>query len=241
MTFDIRFSPACPGKMGLSIIIGVSLLILGNCLAENATTTEKVPVEKLKVEVYYETLCGDSKRFITRQLYPVKTSSLGEYFDVEFVPYGKATTTGSSGSYGFTCQHGQKECDGNKMHACALKHVNSTELKVEFIHCSMSTKSPPKSLPECAEKLQVNTTDIEACIEGEEGDELLASNGRQTHALRPKLYFVPWIRYNKVFTEENLENSQHNFKSVLCAELKKSEVNPPECEATVEKWGARRA
>jgi len=193
------------------------------------------------VEVYYETLCGDSKRFITRQLYPVKKSSLGEYFDVEFVPYGKASTTGASGSYEFICQHGHKECDGNKMHACALKHINSTELKVEFIHCSMSSKSPPKALPECAEKLEINSTSIEACIAGEEGNELLASHGRQTHALRPKLYFVPWIRYNKAFTEDNLENSQDNFKSVLCAELKKSEVNPPECEATIDKSGARRA
>jgi len=171
----------------------------------------------------------------------VKKSSLGEYFDVEFVPYGKATTTGSSGSYEFTCQHGQKECDGNKMHACALKHINSTELKTEFIHCSMSAKSPPKALPECAEKLEINATNIEACVGGEEGNELLAISGRQTHALRPRLHFVPWIRYNKVFTEDNLEHSQDNFKSVICAELKKSEVNPPECEATVEKWGARRA
>jgi len=98
-----------------------------------------------------------------------------------------------------------------------------------------------KSLEECAEKLEIDTTNIKACVGGEEGNELLASNGRHTHALRPRLHFVPWIRYNKVYTEENLENSQDNFKGVLCAELKKSEVNPAECEATVEKWGARRA
>jgi len=41
--------------------------------------------------VYYETLCPDSKRFIKNQLYPVKKSSLGQSFDVQLVPYGKAT------------------------------------------------------------------------------------------------------------------------------------------------------
>lgn len=46
--------------------------------------------ERLKVSVYYETLCGDSKRFIKNQLYPVKKSALGKYFDIDFVPYGKA-------------------------------------------------------------------------------------------------------------------------------------------------------
>jgi len=46
--------------MRLLIIVCVTFLVLGNSLAENetTTTTEKVPVEKLKVEVYYETLCG---------------------------------------------------------------------------------------------------------------------------------------------------------------------------------------
>jgi hypothetical protein len=79
----------------------------------------------MKVSVYYETLCGDSKRFIKTQLYPVKKSSLGQYFDVELVPYGKAMvkktqtygtityfisiflflqTTSTSDSYIFSCQ-----------------------------------------------------------------------------------------------------------------------------------------
>lgn len=73
------------------------------------------------------------------------------------------------------------------------------------------------------------------------GSELLAQNGEKTHALRPTLYFVPWITYNDKFTDSNLQDSQHSFKSVVCKELKNNGVSANECEATVEKWGSRRA
>jgi len=186
--------------------------------------------KKLKVSVYYETLCGDSKRFIRSQLYPVKTSPLGEHFDVELVPYGKASTVKvSETSYSFECQHGKPECDGNKMHACAIKHINSTELALDFITCSMRTSYPPTSLSECSEKLGIDTTNIKACADSFEGQELLAANGKQTHALSPKLYFVPWITYNDVFTEDNLQNSQTNFNSVVCEELSSLGVEGPDC------------
>ena len=44
----------------------------------------------MTVQVYYESLCPDSIRFIKNQLMPTY-EKLGNYFDVEFVPYGKAS------------------------------------------------------------------------------------------------------------------------------------------------------
>ena len=43
----------------------------------------------LKVGVYFESLCPDSKAFITTQLYPTM-AKLGKYLDISFVPYGNA-------------------------------------------------------------------------------------------------------------------------------------------------------
>jgi len=186
--------------------------------------------KKLKVAVYYETLCGDSKRFIRSQLGPVKKSAIGNHFDVELVPYGKASTVKvSPTSYSFECQHGKPECDGNKMHACAIKHIDSPELAMDFIRCSMSTSYPPTSLSECSQKLEIDSTKIKACSDSFEGEELLAANGNKTHALSPKLYFVPWITFNGEFTEDNLQNSQSNFKNVVCDELSTLGVNESEC------------
>lgn len=45
--------------------------------------------EQTLVSVYYESLCPDSIRFITTQLYPT-FQQLSLYFNVNFVPYGKA-------------------------------------------------------------------------------------------------------------------------------------------------------
>ena len=43
----------------------------------------------VQVQVYYETLCPYSIEFISQQLYPT-FQNLGQYLDIEFIPYGNA-------------------------------------------------------------------------------------------------------------------------------------------------------
>ena len=45
--------------------------------------------EELNIQVYYESLCPDSIRFITEQLYPVY-QTLGKYMNIEFIIFGNA-------------------------------------------------------------------------------------------------------------------------------------------------------
>ena len=45
--------------------------------------------DKLSIQVYYESLCSDSKNFITTQLYPTY-QKLGNYLKVDFKPFGNA-------------------------------------------------------------------------------------------------------------------------------------------------------
>ena len=47
---------------------------------------------KVTIGVYYESLCPDSRNFITKQLYPTY-QKLGQNLDVEFKPYGKASVS----------------------------------------------------------------------------------------------------------------------------------------------------
>lgn len=44
---------------------------------------------KVKLDVFYETLCPDSIQFIKSQLYPTFLS-IGEIMDINLFPYGKA-------------------------------------------------------------------------------------------------------------------------------------------------------
>ena len=91
-------------KLGLNNILIISLFIV--C----------VIAKKLKLSVYFESLCPDSRLFITRQLTPTY-AVLNKIFDIDLVPYGNSNWSYSETSKEvfFQCQHGQLECQGNKI------------------------------------------------------------------------------------------------------------------------------
>merc|ERR1712180_317387 len=61
----------------------------------------------LNIDLYYESLCPDSTRFIADQI-PETWSALKEDISINFVPYGFAKTTERpDGSFTFQCQHGE--------------------------------------------------------------------------------------------------------------------------------------
>lgn len=45
---------------------------------------------QVPVAVYYESLCPDSAKFITEQLYPALKSELRDLVEITFVPFGKS-------------------------------------------------------------------------------------------------------------------------------------------------------
>lgn len=66
-------------------VIHISILLVGALAAPYLTNAE----DKLKVGVYYESLCPYSMDFIGTQLVKAH-KSLGKYFTVYFNPYGNA-------------------------------------------------------------------------------------------------------------------------------------------------------
>ena len=110
--------------------------------------------ELVKINVYYESLCPDSKNFITQQLGPVY-QKFKKYLRVELRPYGNANTTWQAwrdpkkegGRWGFECQHEKSECIGNLLHASLIgvpwHHQQSWhEAIVPIIACHMSKLTP---------------------------------------------------------------------------------------------------
>ena len=116
-----------------------SILLLFFFISSSITVQE----EKVSIQVYYETLCPDSIAFITQQLFPTYIK-LGKYLNVEFKPYGFATSTpDDNGGFTFSCQHGPNECNGNLYAACLIDRLQGQNaMQVAVINCIMDDLVP---------------------------------------------------------------------------------------------------
>jgi len=200
--------------------------------------------QRIDVEVYYESLCSDSAAFIVEQLHPVKLSPVGKFFDVKFYPFGKANYSTFGADVNFQCQHGPNECYGNKVHACALEHiqVNSYQnthtresLILEYVTCLMKVANSFKDSvfpgEKCARDVQLNNWEIiEQCANSTDGSKLLQHYGEVTRQLKPELTSVPTVVFKQQFTQENQNLALSNFRAAICRVLPNPHI--PECTGT---------
>ncbi|KAG8236601.1 hypothetical protein J437_LFUL016850 [Ladona fulva] len=173
------------------------------------------------VTVYYETLCPDSVKFITKQLFPT-WEKMKKYMEVEFVPYGNSNTTEND----FVCQHGPDECTGNKLQACALSHLTDQDQKMKFVNCFMGS-SNVKSSTECATLINFDARKIEDCANSTEGYDALKKLGDKTKNLSPPLKSVPTVVFNNKPAEADQEKITANFMEALCMRIQGTK--PTEC------------
>ena len=178
------------------------------------------------VDVYYEVLCPDSRYFIMRQLHPAWKKA-SDMMEVRLKPYGKAThKANGDGGFTFECQHRAAECEGNAIHACAAHHLKDADALMEYVTCMMGDNYDPKSAGrECAKRVDaVEWETIAACAYGLEGQRLLAGHGDDTHALRPKVSFIPTIVVDGA--QGGQRSLLKNFLAEVCRRYRGG--NPPE-------------
>ncbi|KAH8358711.1 hypothetical protein KR093_001878 [Drosophila rubida] len=172
---------------------------------------------QVPVAVYYESLCPDSAKFITEQLYPAMKSELRDVVEITFVPFGKSQYSTLGSDVTFTCHHGPNECYGNKVHACAIDKIQSDSyrldstresLTLDFINCLMKAgKNFPDNVypgQRCASESQVNWENIKVCANTTEGSALLRQAGDLTAKLKEPLTSVPTILFNEVSAARKL-------------------------------------
>lgn len=118
-----------------------------------------------------------------------------KYLDIEFFPYGKATTfINQDGSLRFDCQHGERECEGNIVHSCTIEAVHDTETKLNMIACMIrDNANPHEAFQRCSREYTIDVETIQKCYTSLHGRELLKIAGEATNALRPKVSFIPTV------------------------------------------------
>lgn len=170
-----------------------------------ALLTTKTPDPVLRVDVYYECLCPDSKYFVLNHLLPA-VEKIGSLMDVRLWPYGKAETRVTESGLTFDCQHGPVECEGNMYHACAESHIRGRA--VEMAACMIQDNMDPEAAARtCAQRLGVENIDrIQHCATSSEGLKLHKKAGEKTEGLSPPVTFIPTIE---------IDGAQHSQKAIL--------------------------
>ncbi|KAG1667250.1 Gamma-interferon-inducible lysosomal thiol reductase [Nymphon striatum] len=204
-----RFSPAPP----ISFNCHMAAVIWKNLKPE---------VDKVDVEIYYESLCGGCEYLITKTLVPTY-KKLKDIMNLTFVVYGNAFDVKlPSGEIQIRCQHGPAECIGNLVENCGLHYIEDIESKVDFINCMETSTEPQKYGQKCAS--QVGKSEIwpkvEACMHSKLGHELILKAQAKTFALKPSHQYVPWTLVNGVHQTKYDKSTVSTMVQYVCDEYK---------------------
>ncbi|KAF6216300.1 hypothetical protein GE061_000640 [Apolygus lucorum] len=197
---------------------------------KNTATEEEQPKPKIRLQIFFESKCPDSKRFFGNQLTPMM-NKIGDYIELELHPYGKATTNQTTGE--FKCQHGPSECALNKIDACGIARLNEGTEQTLFVNCMFENSNIPQAVAGqyCCDQHKLDwTKEVQPCSEGTEGTELHRKHGEETHSLNPPVTWVPVIILNNKRGDEEYQKILTNYVfQETCSQLTKMNNRPPGC------------
>lgn len=111
--------------------------------------------------------------------------------NLTLVPYGNARKVGDK----FECQHGEKECEGNRWEQCAIEHFPETAKHFPFYNCVEKSNGSPdfKTVSEnCAKETGLEFDVISKCFNSDESQQLQDKYA----ALTPAHQYTPWVLFN---------------------------------------------
>lgn len=184
----------------------------------SATTTDGQTL----VGAYVESLCPDSRRFFSRQLVPTNRE-LGRLFQVRIVPFGHARVLGSNK---MVCQHGQRECDGNRKMACVLARAKNQSEAIETLGCMFEALDEWK---ECVKKhmpMVKSVDEIDACSKNDESYKMMIEAEKETG----RVDYVPHLTLNGKHDDDIQSELEHSLKKLVCQQYR-GEPKPETCKS----------
>jgi interferon gamma-inducible protein 30 len=203
----------------------------GRCSKSVKSPRATVPAaDKVKIALYYETMCPGCIEFITESLYPA-FMAVFDITDLLMVPYGNAEEEKEGDHWKFTCQHGEPECEGNLIQTCAIHLVNNNMTAVmPFIYCMQASGDlPHDSGPTCAKQHGIDFNAVTKCMTTPLGNKLQHDMAVLTDNLKPPHQYTPWFTLNGVHTEHIQDLAEANLKKLICDTYKGPK--PDACKA----------
>ncbi|XP_021720992.1 gamma-interferon-inducible lysosomal thiol reductase-like isoform X1 [Chenopodium quinoa] len=169
----------------------ISLLLTYLTITQICSATSN-SAEKVKLDLYYESLCPYSADFIINDLAIIFQNGIIDIVDLRLFPWGNAKLTSNNS---FTCQHGPNECLLNTVEACAIHAWPNLDDHFPFITCVESLVYEGKyyQWETCFKELGLDPEPITDCYKSEVGKKLELKYAALTDALKPPHKYVPWV------------------------------------------------
>ncbi|XP_004521269.1 GILT-like protein 3 [Ceratitis capitata] len=214
--------------LSMFYILSVTLHATKTTAFHVESSQEASSAEQLRLGVYYETLCPDSRSFMRNSLYDgMILNEWLKYTELELIPYGKVTswTDPDTNITTLFCQHGRTECELNALHACIVEHHDVRD-QLKLISCLLSGHTT--TLDECAKDLVLDVSAVKECKAARSIPDILKKYGEKTDAL--DISFVPSVTFDGKFDRWRQRYFIYNFSVVFCREYKaKFNVTLPQC------------
>jgi len=185
---------------------------------------------KVRVRVYVEALCINSKRFINDQLFPAFRLLGPGVMDVEVVVFGNAKLDLNSKTV--DCQHGPAKCDANVYEQCAVSIFHHPSRYLPFFVClfrdlTMGHRDEnygASTFAECARESALNFDSIKACHSDPDHAWELQKNAS---IITPSEHdHVPWVTIDgHIFDDSN-----GDFLQEVCKAYSSSGHSHPACK-----------
>lgn len=225
----MRMYTACSEKFLLLLIT----LAACTCLAEqhDAAKTDP-PAPLVQVNFYGESLCPYCARFLDTTAARIYDNGVMNITHFRYIPYGNAKQTKD----GIICQHGQQECELNRILSCAI-HLNPNQrVWFPFAKC-LETPGPGKIHPlepaePCAKDAGIDYAAIQNCSSGQMADDLQKQAAEETASLTPPHTYVPWVTVNGITVGGALDQLQTFICAAYLGVRPKACYGPPQLMTT---------